>query len=813
MADKKIFFISRAGADKRWAELVASVVRDAGHEAIYQDAHFQVGQSFIDNMTRAAESDCTIAILSPDYFNSEYCLSELNSALAKDPLGRRGRVVPVRVKPVEIPSLLGQLAYLDLVGADDESARQRLVTMLHQQGQVDATKLALVGRTRRAVEHGKRDRSAMIDKVRSIWVTRFLRQSLFHEARILLGLSERPDAVARPLDLLVKRPDEGERPLPSHTRIVDLFDSMDRSLLILGAPGAGKTTLLLELASDLLDRADKDPAHAIPVVFPLSTWAQLRKPLVEWLHDELNLRYDVPRATAREWVASDQVLPLLDGLDEVKPEHRPACAQAINDFRRSHGFLAMAITSRTADYETLSEPLRLEGAVVVRPLSSEQVNDYLIELGPSGEPVRVAIQEDPSLRDLIDSPLLLNVVTVACAGGPEIPHQMTGHAAERRDHLFESYVSAMLRRRAAERRYTPKQTVHWLRWLAHQMVLHGETVFYLERLQRDWLPEAQRRTIRRWNDLVLGLVFGLPVAVAAGLDFGPWLGLLVGLMGAYGGPVGVRFLRAFGGLFGGLTFRRFFRLIIEPMDQREAFPFDWFLSTQSERSAHESAPDPEIPCTETLRWSWSKTCDALPVLLTVALCGGLLGGLIRATKFGLVTGLAGGLFVAGLFIVLFAVPFAGLVVGKIETSTIPNEGIHRSARNAVGSGVLLGLAVWLVAGPIDSLVAGVGGFTNAGPGARIFTGLVCGLLLGIYAGGEAFLRHVWLRLWLIRNGATPWNYVRFLDYAADRILLRKVGGGYVFLHRMLMDYFAARYVEPAVGGKQPAKPSSIEQQS
>jgi hypothetical protein len=28
MPDKKTFFISRAGADKRWAELIASVVRE-----------------------------------------------------------------------------------------------------------------------------------------------------------------------------------------------------------------------------------------------------------------------------------------------------------------------------------------------------------------------------------------------------------------------------------------------------------------------------------------------------------------------------------------------------------------------------------------------------------------------------------------------------------------------------------------------------------------------------------------------------------------------------------------------------------------
>src|SRR5262249_23040618 len=165
---------------------------------------------------------------------------------------------------------------------------------------------------------------------RAIWITGFLKHSLFREVRILLGLSERPDAVMRPFDLLVQRPDEGERPLPSGAQIVDVYDSMDQSLLILGAPGSGKSTLLLELASDLLDRATREPAHPIPVVFPLSTWAESRKPLVEWLIDELNLRYDVPRKLAEEWVASDQVLPLLDGLDEVKAEHRAACVEAIN---------------------------------------------------------------------------------------------------------------------------------------------------------------------------------------------------------------------------------------------------------------------------------------------------------------------------------------------------------------------------------------------------------------------------------------------------------------------------------------------------
>src|SRR5262249_49026391 len=147
-----------------------------------------------------------------------------------------------------------------------------------------------------------------------IWITGFLEQSLFQQTRMILGLSEQTGIVARPLDLLFKRPDLGERPLPPGSQVVDVYDAMDRSLLILGAPGSGKTTLLLELARDLLDRATHEVAHPIPVVFPLSTWASSRKPLVEWLVDELNLRYDIPRKLAQGWVASDQVLPLLDGI-------------------------------------------------------------------------------------------------------------------------------------------------------------------------------------------------------------------------------------------------------------------------------------------------------------------------------------------------------------------------------------------------------------------------------------------------------------------------------------------------------------------
>jgi hypothetical protein len=43
---------------------------------------------------------------------------------------------------------------------------------------------------------------------------------------------------------------------------------------------------------------------------------------------------------------------------------------------------------------------------------------------------------------------------------------------------------------------------------------------------------------------------------------------------------------------------------------------------------------------------------------------------------------------------------------------------------------------------------------------------------------------------LHEKGSIPWNYARFLDYATDRIFLQKVGGGYIFVHRMLLEHFA-----------------------
>ena len=245
-------------------------------------------------------------------------------------------------------------------------------------------------------QRAQRNRRAMLRMVRDCWVKGVLEQSLHGAAMIELGLKERADAVERPWDMVLQTERE-DRTLPPGTRIIDVFDEMGRNLLILGQPGSGKTTMLLELARDTIARAERDLTQPIPVVFNLSSWADKRQPIAEWLVEELNTKYSIPKRVARPWVEHDELLLLLDGLDEVKREYREDSVRAINGFRKEH-LVPLVVCSRFADYQALTTRLRLQGAVLLQPLTPQQVDEYLRGAGMALSAVRETLQHDPTLQ-------------------------------------------------------------------------------------------------------------------------------------------------------------------------------------------------------------------------------------------------------------------------------------------------------------------------------------------------------------------------------------------------------------------------------
>ena len=236
----------------------------------------------------------------------------------------------------------------------------------------------------------------------------------------------------------------------------------------------------------------------------------------------------MPRKISKAWVDADGVLPLLDGLDEVQAEHRAACADAINIFRQDNGLLPLAVCSRITEHDTLGLQLRLQGAIVIQPLTRPQVHSYLAQVGHPLAVVQEALQEDPVLWELLDTPLMLTIVTRAYAGQPIEALRTPGTLIERRQSLFAAYVNRMFQHRSPVTRYTRQQTERWLAWLAWQLAQHGQTGFSLEHLQPDWLPVR-----RRWLPTHGARLLAVLVGLLGGLDYG----LLGGLGGELGGEL------------------------------------------------------------------------------------------------------------------------------------------------------------------------------------------------------------------------------------------------------------------------------------
>jgi len=361
----------------------------------------------------------------------------------------------------------------------------------------------------------QQNRQRFLVKLQSRY-TDLLAQSMQGAVQITLTFHSTPTAVQNMTRLRLRQATHPELDLPVGTSILEVFDRAGGDLLILGAPGAGKTIQLFNLAAALRERAALDVQHPLPVIVNLSTWANRKLPLEEWLSKEAAITYNVPRDPLAHWVQRDQFLPLLDGLDEVSEDARSACIDAINTFRDTH-LVPLVVCSRTDEYYTaaLHSQLALQNAVVVQPLDAEQVDAYFKEGGKALAGIRSLLRKDAGLRELVSTPLMLHVVTLAYHGVSVQALPKQGTVEEQRRHIFEHYVQRRLEEPQAEVAHMFSQnTRHWLGWLARQMRTHNQTIFYLEHLQSDWLPEGREQD--RYEQLATrgaGIIIGVTVSL------------------------------------------------------------------------------------------------------------------------------------------------------------------------------------------------------------------------------------------------------------------------------------------------------------
>jgi hypothetical protein len=377
--------------------------------------------------------------------------------------------------------------------------------------------------------------------------------------------------------------------------------------------------------------------------------------------------------------------------------------------------------------------------------------------------LKTLLQDDPSLRELARSPLMLNIMVLAYQGVAAEDVTEILVIEERRRQLFNAYIQSMLQRRS-DRHYSEAQVVDWLSWLAKQLMRHSQGVFLIEQMQPTWLQTAKQKRLYRIGVALSGVLMGVPFGIITG-------GFTNGIMDGWRSGV-VK------GLMNALIFGVAFGVI-----------------------AIVSKPD--IETVETLKWSWREARKSL----LLGLKNGIPLGLVAGFIFGLLSELNPGVtpsqvtqqVSSGMFLGMLGGTCAGIVGGiiyglthglrgsTIETKTVPNQGIWRTIKSAGLGGLMGGAIDTVVITVIYGLMLGWKFGAIYGLSYGFFGGAIAGFIFG---GGQACLKHFVLRSILYRNNYIPWNYARFLNYATEHAFLQRVGGGYIFIHRLLLEHFA-----------------------
>lgn len=265
-------------------------------------------------------------------------------------------------------------------------------------------------------------------------------------------------------------------PSGGHDRADLLSRVPTRRLVILGEWGSGKSVFLVHLVVELLESRRRGDGP-VPVLMSLAGWDHAI-PLREWLVDQLISDF---RLLRQPYEAGPKTVPfaevlldlhlitlVLDGLDELPPEHRRSAVIQINENLSIRDNLVVAC--RTDYYRDLvhsdpEHPLMVEGAAGIALCEPDlsDVKRYLgagatrwqeIFEGPRAETVRQALRR-PLLTGLAHA-----VYNQPVQGAP-LPNLrdlagLTSLAAVE-GHLLDHLITALYRQ-------SPDGIVHRCRW-------------------------------------------------------------------------------------------------------------------------------------------------------------------------------------------------------------------------------------------------------------------------------------------------------------------------------------------------------------
>lgn len=291
---------------------------------------------------------------------------------------------------------------------------------------------------------------------------------------------------------------------------IEALIGKSRDLLIEGHAGSGKTTLLKHVAYCLTSQSDeRKHINGLDGFLPVLVFLK-----------DLRSLFDDPRAkkddavtaqevlthyfgrrenvfefeTLKKFVETEKVVFLLDGLDELAPEHRQAVVNAFASLRNKYQGNKIVFSSRPHGLTGAAVNKFGKNHVKILPLNMPQVETFIQKwfrhvfsrssaVGAKTARAMISdIKDHPATDRLIDNPLMLTAICILYHDGKELPGQ--------RAELYKKFVNNLLYRRFDN----PEKVHEFLITLAsrmHEIGTRGvDRVFAVEVLQQAYEKRA-----------------------------------------------------------------------------------------------------------------------------------------------------------------------------------------------------------------------------------------------------------------------------------------------------------------------------------
>jgi hypothetical protein len=580
-----------------------------------------------------------------------------------------------------------------------------------------------------------------------------------------------PQAIPDPLNFLQSPQQTLSKEISSHTSILEIYQQR-QSLLVLGEPGSGKTTLLLELAVQILSNNDDLPEQ-VPVMIPLSTWGRRAGSLKKgppsrqfryWLAALLEELYKVPESLGSNWLKDGNLILLLDGLDEIAlNSERSSFLAAMNEYVSKYS-RNVVLSCRLAEYQAIESQAKLGRAVVIQAFEASDVLEFIGRKETTYSSLAESLAHDEEMLNLCTSPLFLSMLISAYPLQPAAGLDSRGSELNARTWLLRAYVDerfnqALLRENPISLPFVGSnmgRSLRWLSWLARNLTKQSQTDFLMERLQPNWLPKVGEFLVSFCLVLVI-VPFGL-------LIIQPNVPIILNV-----------------------AFIVFYPVFCVVTYNRANLNIHWSLRSVLPRWR------------SALAWSVLGAVAGL-VIVVLKVRSEITSFTIWPLGFELNKYLTGAIIGA-----LFGWVVGTILVGFTAVVAESRRGPYDSVVGSLWTGcwifLMLGIAtffgmflIYKIVGSEGMLFGSYVFFNLGSPGwdQALHISILTGFATAFIYGWGFVLAHMILRIWIWIFGVGPRPYVRWLNAMVDLRLMYRSGADFVFMHRILQEFFQSQ---------------------